>query len=121
MEVRNFNINNFDELCVSGYEIERGLGELRTDIKPAALKVIVIHIIGRLEKKKGINFPTSLQSRGGKVHQSRLAPLFFKDTSRSVKANGFATSANICMLLSSLLYPCCSKCFSFVFLQCLQE
>lgn len=37
VEVRNFNINNFDELCVSGYEIERGLGELTTDIKPAAL------------------------------------------------------------------------------------
>lgn len=54
MEVRNFNINNFDELCVSGYEIERGLGELRTDIKPAALKVIVIHIIGRLGKKRAL-------------------------------------------------------------------
>lgn len=37
MEVRNFNINNFDELWVSGYEIERGLGELTADIKPAAL------------------------------------------------------------------------------------
>lgn len=37
MEVRNFNINNFDELCVSGYEIEQGLRELTADIKPAAL------------------------------------------------------------------------------------
>lgn len=43
----------------------------------------------------------------------RSVSLFYEDSSRSVKANWFVASANICMLLSSLLYPCHSKCFSF--------
>lgn len=55
----------FDELCVSGCEIERGLGEPSADIEPAALEVIVIHIIVCLKKKKqALIFMTSLQSHG---------------------------------------------------------
>lgn len=41
------------------------------------------------------------------------AGLFFEDSSRSVKANHFAASANICMPSWSLPYPRHCKCFSF--------
>lgn len=85
-------------------------------MEPAALEVIGIHTIVCLKKAKktpSINFPTSLQPHGGRRRVDKRGSLVFQDSSRSVKANYFATSANICMLLSSSLYPCHSKCFSF--------
>lgn len=85
-------------------------------MEPAALEVIGIHTIVCLKKAKktpSINFPTSLQPHGGRRRVAKRGSLVFQDSSRSVKANYFATSANICMLLSSSLYPCHSKCFSF--------
>lgn len=65
--------------------------------------------------KGSIHFLQSLQndSSTSGVHELRSVSLFCEDSSRSVKANCFVASANICMLLSSLLYPCHSKCFSF--------
>lgn len=64
---------------------------------------------------RSINFLTSLQTDSctTRVYKLRSVSLFYEDSSRSVKANCFVASANICMLLSSLLYPCHSKCFSF--------
>lgn len=47
------------------------------------------------------------------MYKLRSVSLFNEDPSRSTKANCLVASANICVQLSSLLYPCRSKCFSF--------
>lgn len=65
--------------------------------------------------KRSINFLASLQTRSSstRVYKLPSVSLSYEDSSRSVKVNCFVASANICMLLSSLLYPCHSKCFFF--------
>lgn len=62
-----------------------------------------------------IHFLTSLQTNRSITGMCKQPPvsLFHEDSSRSVRANCSVASANICMLLSSLLYPCHGKCFSF--------
>lgn len=76
---------------------------------------IVRMVSYKIHIKRCFHLLTPLQNDSSSTGASklRLVLLLCEDSSRTVKANCFVASANICMLLSSLLYPCHSKCFAF--------
>lgn len=127
----NLNINNlWWDLCSWLWNwtrirrVDSGLGSAQGESSHSWLYLLfckslwfqsIVHWKGSSVWKRSIHSLTSLQtdSSSTEVYKLGSVSLLFEDSSRSVKANCFAASANICMLLSSLLYPCHSKCFSF--------